>query len=73
MRCKPNVLDTKHRPSCFHFLPVFTLEFLSRLSALLVVVARLFPPQSSFSSPPSLFFFDSHPMPSIFPYDGELQ
>ena len=70
MRCKPKVLDTKHRPICFHFLPAFKLEFLSLLSWFL---PRRFPPPSSFSSPPSLLVFVSHPIPSVFPYDGELQ
>ena len=36
MRCKPKVLDTKHRPICFRLLPVFKLEFLSLLSTLIV-------------------------------------
>ena len=73
MRCKLKVLDTKHRPICFHFLPVFKIEFLSLLSNLIACLPRLFPPPSSFSSPPSLLFFVSHPIPSVFPYDGELQ
>ena len=36
MRCKPKILDTKHGPICFHFLPFFKLEFLSLLSPLIV-------------------------------------
>ena len=72
-RCKPEVLDTKHRPICFHFLPVFKLEFLSPLSTLIGFWPPLFPPPSSFSSPPSLLFFVSHPIQSVFPCDGELQ
>ena len=37
--CKPKVLDTKHRPICFHLLPVCKLEFLSLLSTLIVFFA----------------------------------
>ena len=36
-------------------------------------LCRLFPPPSSFSSPPSLLLLVSHPIPSVFPYDSVLQ
>ena len=72
MRCKPKVLDTKPRPNWFHLLPVFKLEFLSLLFTSTVVLPRLFPPPSSFFLAPFSLFFVSHPIPSVFPYDGEL-
>ena len=65
MRCKPRVLHTKHRPICFHFLPVFRFEFLSLLSTLIAVLPRIFPPPSSFSSPPFLLFCFLSLIPSL--------
>ena len=62
MRCTPKVLDTEHKPICFHFLTVFKLEFLSLLSTLAVFLPVSFLRRPVFPRPLLFWFFLScHP------------